>query len=40
MSVLIFDQLNDIVYLRSDDKFDNNIRDMAVSQGLMDAKVS
>ncbi|KAK3865840.1 hypothetical protein Pcinc_028584 [Petrolisthes cinctipes] len=36
LAVLIFDQLNDVVYLRCDHKFVRHVRLMAASQGLLD----
>lgn len=35
LAVLIFDQVNDVVYLRCDHKFVCHVRSMAVSQGLL-----
>ena len=35
LAVLIFDQLNDVVYLRCDHKFVRHVRSMAASQGLL-----
>ncbi|XP_066981902.1 BLOC-3 complex member HPS1 [Macrobrachium rosenbergii] len=35
LAVIIFDQLNDVVYLRCDHKFVRHVRTMAVGQGLL-----
>ncbi|XP_042205660.1 uncharacterized protein LOC121854914 [Homarus americanus] len=39
LAVLIFDQLNDVVYLRCDHKFVGHVRSMAASQGLLSEAV-
>lgn len=35
LAVIVFDQLNDVVYLRCDHKFVRHVRSLAVSQGLV-----
>ncbi|XP_076037717.1 Hermansky-Pudlak syndrome 1 protein [Oratosquilla oratoria] len=35
LAILVFDQLNDVVYLRCDEKFVRHVHSMAVAQGLL-----